>query len=510
MNRLKLWITALGISGMLSIGSLAQDSGAKLETPGSVSASAGESQRLSPPQVFTFQLRFDQAPDGYGGGQISYRFALVESGPMGSYARKSQRVIEGQTDLHDGQAIYTFSFPIGEAMVPGRYRLVSVRLGRAVVNEVPIKNNVTFEIPGLPPVFMHTEAPAATVAGHKFVFKVTVDQFPTGMEPYCAPMIYADLVQFSGVGQSNRNEPILRLSPIKLERETRVYEMSGVFLPDSPSGTWHGRVSLLGQVVDPRFRDDPCTFPPVEGNTIFSFTVEPSPGLVTPTSVGVTANPSQIDLLVGEADRLRATAQHLKDKLDSENVAANRDLLRDTLQKADAALDKTEDTFKQRGTDQSSIRVVNAFFDDIRYDYGEALKALANDSAGIYSPSPRLLLVGEAVGSSPHLTLATTAALNSILHNVRAYDVVATSTTLTFSLEVYSDPDGATISYRQRNQEYHFVDHETDWRIENLPRGVYFIRVQKSGYEDNEKQFDAMDNTSTSIKIPMKRKRGAR
>jgi len=50
------------------------------------------------------------------------------------------------------------------------------------------------------------------------------------------------------------------------------------------------------------------------------------------------------------------------------------------------------------------------------------------------------------------------------------------------------------------------VDHETDWRIENLVRAVWLIRLQKPGYEDAEVSFDAINNTETSITIKLKQR----
>jgi hypothetical protein len=81
---------------------------------------------------------------------------------------------------------------------------------------------------------------------------------------------------------------------------------------------------------------------------------------------------------------------------------------------------------------------------------------------------------------------------------------------MTFDLDIYSDPKGATISYAQRGEDYHPLDHETDWRIENLPRAVYSIRLQKPGYEDDIDTFDAINDSRTSISRTLKRKRGAR
>jgi hypothetical protein len=75
---------------------------------------------------------------------------------------------------------------------------------------------------------------------------------------------------------------------------------------------------------------------------------------VTPTSVAVTVNPSQIQLLLGEADRLRAKAQHLDGQLSSTDQVGNQALLRTSVQEAVTDVDRTEQTFKQRGMDQDS------------------------------------------------------------------------------------------------------------------------------------------------------------
>jgi hypothetical protein len=244
---------------------------------------------------------------------------------------------------------------------------------------------------------------------------------------------------------------------------------------------------------------------------VFAFTIEPALGLVTPTSVAVTVNPSQVQLLLGEADRLKAKAHRIGVQLSSGNLAANQLLLQNTLQEAVADLDTTEQAYKVKGSDQSFARPVNIFFDDIRFSYGEALKALANNSTVGPPAGPRLERMSAAkVGPSPRLNPASQAVLACILHNAKAYEVVASSKSVTFNLDVFSEPKGAAVSYRLRGGEYHALDHETDWRIENLTRAVYLIRLQKPSYEDKEVTFDAIDGTGTSINVRLDRKREAR
>jgi hypothetical protein len=240
--------------------------------------------------------------------------------------------------------------------------------------------------------------------------------------------------------------------------------------------------------------------------------------LVTPTSVAVIVNPSQIDLLRAQAERLRAQYQDLKKQLNSENAAANQTLLYKNLKEAMDDLDKTEATYKEKGGSkekegtQSSAEAVNVFFDDIRFDYSEALKSLRKDSALFRQAEPRLVLVSSALGGSAlHLNPASEAVLRSILHNANAYDVMVSSGKSIFDLEVSSEPKGATVSYRQRiDREYTTLDHKTDWRIPNLYHATYLIRFQKQGCEEQVITFQGGESNSTSVNAPLVCKSGAR
>ena len=91
------------------------------------------------------------------------------------------------------------------------------------------------------------------------------------------------------------------------------------------------------------------------------------------------------------------------------------------------------------------------------------------------------------------------------------YALVASTGALTFNLYVYSTPKGATVSYRMRGDvEYQTLDHPTDWRIENLTRAVYEIKLHKQGCTDFESKFNAMEDTRTSIDPTLECKKGPR
>ncbi len=278
----------------------------------------------------------------------------------------------------------------------------------------------------------------------------------------------ANTSRISSSSAAQRASPgpyFVSVDEVELKPDRQSYEMSGSFAPDLPSGAWQGEVNISSNPRQPknvanserRIQNNPgqiCRTPPLEGNTQFLFVVEPPGNLVTPTSVAVTVNPSQIQLLLGEADRLKAKVQHIEEQLASKDPAADQTLLRTSVQDAIADVDRTEDAYKQKGVDQDSARAVNLFFDDIRLNYGDALIVLANEAAHARQFGARLEFVNAIPGGpSPRLAPASKAVLASILHNAKAYDVVASTKAVTFNLDVFSEPKGAAISYRQRGRK---------------------------------------------------------
>jgi hypothetical protein len=463
------------------------------QIPSAVSVTSGESPKLVPGQSFKFTLQFDKAPEGYGGGKISYQFDNVA---ISGRSVNDQDSVSGGEALHDGQSIYSFSLPITESMDKGRWKLVSVQMGKAVMRDVQIPDDVVFDVP-LPPPILHVRVPEKVVAGTSFHLGVTLDEIPI-VPPQCSVFIGFFIRPPVQVSVSTADN-------VLAQSGRHSYELTGKLDVDVPSGVWKGAVNLYTGPKEPAGDPGRMCFeklPPWLSSSQLSLTVEPSPSLVSPTAVSARVNPSQIQLLVAEADRLRAKAKHLQEQLTSGNETGNQDLLRSSLLEANADLDKTEATFKQQGVEESLVQEVDAFFDDIRFGYREALGILRGEVAR--GKDSQLLRVSAGRAGAP--LNAGRVVLKSIRRNAHAYDVVASTTHLTFTLEVYSEPKGATISYRTRGGEYHSVDHATDWNIENLVRAVWLIRLQKPGYKDAEETFDAIDNTRTSITISLTRK----
>jgi hypothetical protein len=502
MKTLKVLIATLWISGISSIVAVGQEGAApQLQTPNAVSVAVGASHGLRPGDTFIFQLRFDVAPEGFGMGSILCEFKKVDE--LQPSPNDGQYTAAKTIDLHDGQGIYTVDLPITVWMQPGKWKLVRVSIGRSDPKPMSIPDNVTFEIPTLPPVVVKTEGPASVNAGQVFPIKVTLDRFPE-IEGNCA-------LAFSGMIYRGESRPtstyrldahLTPMKPAPLNPKQLAYELSGALAPDIPTGAWGGDVGFT-QIAGPTGRPDPCRYSELKGNTHFTFVVKPSPNLVTPSSATVLVNPSQIDLLRGEADRLKAKAEHLKEQLNSANAATNKALLQSSVKDVLGDLDQTVEKYKERGMKLSDAKAVNAFFDDIRFDYGEALNALANESTEVQQfPSHRVERVSFSLGSAApaRLSRGSEAVLGSISHNARAYLLAASSGTMNYDLEVSSNPKGAEVSYRQRTEpNFHPLDHETDWRIPSLYRATYFIRFQKPGYAEKVITFDGGSSTSTSV-----------
>jgi len=509
----KLWMATLGFLGALPLLAAAQGTGPGTSTPQNVSVSAASPQRLFPGQGFNFQLRFDPAPSGYGQATIWYRFHRVDAvAPESANPPLLDDWLLG-VELHNGQAIYTIGFTIYDRMSPGKWKLVEVFIGvgpagREFPTPVPIADEVEFEIPQFPPLLVHAQPPEKLRGGRAFTLKVAIDNYGKvlTLRKGCALTLSGSLRPSSFDGRSVPDTfqvPVVT-SSVKLDPDQRLYAISWSLDSYAPAGPWRGELQIFPERAG-------CRSPELEGDLQFALTVDPAPNVVIPTSVAVTVNPSQVQLLLAVADRLKARAQQLKQQLSSEGIAANQALLRNSLFEALADVDSTEAAYKQREREPSAAHAVNVFFDDIRLTYGDALKAISDQSAKLRHTGTLMERVSAFPrGSSLNPDPASEAVLASILHAARACEIVASLKEMTFNLDVFSNPKGATISYRLRGEEYHPLDHETDWRIENLPRAVYLIRLQKQGYEDKEVTFDAIDSTSTSIDILLRRRTGVR
>lgn len=445
------------ITSLIPAFCFAQVSGSGEVVPNGVTVSAPRGVHLQPGDVFPFQLRFSPAPDRFGDGTITYTFQTLSVRENGS-AFGSQMTIGNSSPLVDGQSVYTFSITITENMAPGKWYLSSVILGRKLPRSIPIQTDTGFEISPPTPVKVHVQPVLAGTAGQEVSISVSlVSQLVLPKSSVCDLHLNARIMPPQS--QSNVDQFALNLHGEKIQESQRLYVLRGTIDKEAPGGEWKGSLALNLDPKSPMGNGRACLFlplPSIEGDSKFSVIVASGPQEVFPTSVAVTINPSQIDLLHGEADRLNAKAKRLKEQILAQNKGGDVEALRTNLLEAAKDVDKTEQSFKQKSENQTaSIGAVNVFFDGVRYEYGEALREIGEQQANSNKNVPRLELVGIR-----HTTLPKSgakgykAALNSIVHNAEVYDFAASTASLTFSLMVTSSPQGATISYKQRGDDH--------------------------------------------------------
>lgn len=507
MRLLILWIASVGLAGILCFGASAQDATIPLVTPNKVSVTAGEPQTLVPGQAYSFQLHFDRAPNGYGSGTIIAKFENV-SGALSPdlFAGRGalQPAASVSANLSDGQSMYNLNLPIAEWMSPGKWKLVEVTLGLSSQTTIPVSGNFSFDIPPLRPVVVHVQSPASVEAGKEYTIIVTLEAYPNDIHKDCGLALGVHLEQVPPNWRS------VDLNHVTVSPDQLSYKFSHRFEPDFPSGSWQADVTDFPRF--PRgYYGEGCRYPHLEGDVRSLFKIEPAKGLVKPTSVAVTVNPSQIQLLRGEIDRLSIKAQHLKEELNSKDAADRQALLRGSVDNALTELAATEEAYKKDGTEPSYLPVIEAFFGDIRNTYNEALKVLTNNSAQELQSEPRFIYANAIVSGASPLTDASEAVVKSIQRNINAYQVVILSGALEFDLEVRSDPQDATISYQQgKAGEFKKWHDKTNSTLQGLTRASYIIKLQKTGYGDQCVEYDGMNDRTPVIVIKLTHEDGCK
>ena len=253
-----------------------------------------------------------------------------------------------------------------------------------------------------------------------------------------------------------------------------------------------------------------CWVPPLKGELHFSFNVNPDKSLVTPTSVAVTVNDVQADLLRDQVEHLKDRASSIREQLKAAGPQEAQALVKRSLDQAIKDLDETEEMYKKKGSEPSFIPAINIYFGDIRRTYIDALKSLP-EAPRAARTSGQLKKASLNLDRSPSDSeIASVLDLTSIDHNVAAYNTALTLNHLTFNLDVWTDPMGATISYKRAGEEFQKWDRTTNSKILNLPIAAYTIRLQLSGFQDAEVPFDAAKDTTSNINLKLTPRGGAR
>jgi len=222
-----------------------------------------------------------------------------------------------------------------------------------------------------------------------------------------------------------------------------------------------------------------------------SFKVLANAGLIIPSSAEVAITPSQVQLLRREATRLQLQIEHLKAEFSgtrSNRIAS--DTLRKRVQEEIKSLQETASKFQTLSATERKTDVSDVFFADLQSSYTEVLSALSE--AAEHEREPPLLrrVSREQKPSVPKYTLAALAVFRVYEHNELAYTLVADTGSLTFDLAVSSSPEGATVSYKRRGDQYKISPDPTNSVMKALPYAIWTIRFQKPGFREVEVEHD--------------------
>jgi hypothetical protein len=243
-------------------------------------------------------------------------------------------------------------------------------------------------------------------------------------------------------------------------------------------------------------------------NAATDFRVLPNPGVILPTRAELALNGSQTDLLRREAQRLGDRIQLLKSGMSHYEKASNkRELepgLREYLNFEIAESNKTQAEFIRMSPAEDERASAEIFFQDLRTGYHEAIDLVQRSAATLQIFSASLIPVSDDTQdrvSSPLLAVA----LRPFEENELAYNVVADSGSLTFDLEVDSDPPGATISYRRRGDQPRVNPNPTNSTVHSLPYAIWLVKFEKAGYTSIEREHDPFRESNHIIHVQMRR-----
>lgn len=479
-----VWIAIVGLLVTFSPAATAQE-----QIPNKAVVQGGSSGPLRAGENYTFEIVLDPPPQRYEEGWIEAKFECEPSPVADVFVSSMDQLckVSATAKPRNGQTTYDLTLQINELMTPGKWKLVSLSLSQATTHVIPFTGVASFDIPPLHPIkLVDIQRPATTEAGQRLVVKVTVDGYPKDAYKECGVFLGIQL----------KPPPHEQPADQQIIPNRKSYEFSFRYYPDTPPGPITGQVTDSGRVVEGGPLTSSCRRPALEGNRQFEFAVTSAKDLVTPTSATVKLNRDQIHLFRIEAGQLRDKAKQLTPT----NVT-------DVLHEAMAKLDAAEKEYLALGPQPSSEQAVKikAFFNDIRLNYRRPVIVPAENSG---QGKTAILERVSIVNRSPFPRSADPLAdvRESVEHNADAYDAAASSGDITFTLYVFSHPQGAAISYKLRGDDYTSVGPLTDWHIDGLPLGVYCIRLQMSDYKDNELPFDATRTKNMNLDVVLEQK----
>jgi hypothetical protein len=241
--------------------------------------------------------------------------------------------------------------------------------------------------------------------------------------------------------------------------------------------------------------------------TPIDFRVLANPNVVLPTSAVLSISVPQADLLRRQLARLEERIQILKAAMSKYESASQKGevtpLLKQNLAEAMTALAATRVEFLELAPGSTQKEAAEIFFGDLRASYEEAIAALAKAARNPESSHTFQLVANKAATPSANPLFA--AALRPLEQNELAYSVVTTTGSLTFDLEVDSNPAGASVSYHRRGDSWQSNQNPTNSTIHSLPYAIWIVKFEKMGYKAEEREHDPFRESNHVLKVELER-----
>jgi hypothetical protein len=94
--------------------------------------------------------------------------------------------------------------------------------------------------------------------------------------------------------------------------------------------------------------------------------------------------------------------------------------------------------------------------------------------------------------------------LRVLEHNELAYITVADADSLTFDLEVQSNPSDAVVSYKRHGDDFKDAPEKTKTTLKSLPYAIWVVRVQAPGLRAKELEHDPFTEQNHVLHFELK------
>lgn len=274
-----------------------------------------------------------------------------------------------------------------------------------------------------------------------------------------------------------------------------VYDFDVPIPSDAPGGAWHVDsviASTSSGMHSTQVKFEKQAFEVVQKST---FTL--------PTEAKVTISLSQTQLLRREAAKLQSKVEALRASLDtlseSKNTAGAQRILRQNVLDAEESLRTTEEEFLGLITGPSQRPAANVFFGDLHTTYQAALGEL---KASAYQQPVDLPVKFQSSKNKP--VVLAQVVFRAFELNEIAYNVVADTGSLTFDLDVRTNPEGASVSYGRRgDSDFTRLQDPTNSVIKALPYATWKVRFEKTGYVTETREHNSLTDKNHVVTVEL-------